>query len=87
MMMIVEQSLERLARGTEVPGGNLPQFSFVHHKNTLLDLASNSGRRGGKLVPNWLSYVTDLSLYFYGRFKGLSTVILTIHDIRFSAVF
>jgi hypothetical protein len=36
MMMDVEQSVEcELAEQTEVLGGNLPQFHFVHHKSQM----------------------------------------------------
>jgi hypothetical protein len=33
MMKIMEQSVESLARETEVLGDNLPQCRFVHHKS------------------------------------------------------
>jgi hypothetical protein len=41
---------------TEVPGENLPQRYFVHHKSHLPDPGSNPGRRSGKPATNRLSY-------------------------------
>jgi hypothetical protein len=36
VIMIMEKSVERLARETEVLGENLPQCRFVHHKPHML---------------------------------------------------
>jgi hypothetical protein len=35
MLMRAEQSMEGLARKTEVLGENLPQFHFVYHKSNM----------------------------------------------------
>jgi hypothetical protein len=35
MLMSVEQSVEGLARKTEVLGENLPMFRFVYHKSNM----------------------------------------------------
>jgi hypothetical protein len=49
-----------LAEGTEVLGGNMLQFHFVHHKSHMIWPGANPGRRGGKLATNRLSYGTAL---------------------------
>jgi hypothetical protein len=56
--MIVEKQIEcRLAGETEVLGENLPQRHFCPSQNpTWPDPVLNSGRRGGKLATNRLSY-------------------------------
>jgi hypothetical protein len=45
-----------LAGETEVPGGNLSQRHFVHHKSHLPEPGSNPGRRDGKSATNRFSY-------------------------------
>jgi hypothetical protein len=47
MMMDLEQSVEGLARETEVVGKNLPQCHFVHHKSTWPDLGLEV------VLPRW----------------------------------
>jgi hypothetical protein len=61
-----------LAGETEVIGGNLPQWGFVHHKSHMLCPDANPGRRGGKPATNRLSsgaalawvYCTSLVPFF-----------------------
>jgi hypothetical protein len=57
MAMSVEQSVEFLARETEVLGEDVPQCGFVHHKSHMT-AGSNSGRRGGEAATNRLSHST-----------------------------
>jgi hypothetical protein len=47
-----------LAGETEVPGENLSQCRFAHHKPHLLCPDANPGCRGGKPATNPLSYGT-----------------------------
>jgi hypothetical protein len=49
--MMLEKSVEWLARETKVLGENLPQCRFVHHKPHMCPYA-NPGRRGGKPASN-----------------------------------
>jgi hypothetical protein len=54
-MMNVEQSVEwRLAGETEVPGENVPQLHFVHHKSHM----TGPGLEPGKPATNRLRYGT-----------------------------
>jgi hypothetical protein len=57
VIMLLENLVEwRLAGETEVPGENLPQRHFVHHKSNLPHPGSKPGRRSGKPATNRLSY-------------------------------
>jgi hypothetical protein len=47
-----------LAGETEVPGENLPQWHFVHHKSHTTWQSAKPGRRGGNSATNSLSYGT-----------------------------
>jgi hypothetical protein len=61
-MVMMENLVEWILAGeTEVPGENLPQRRFVHHKFHLPDPGSNPGRRGGKPATNRLSYGAALT--------------------------
>jgi hypothetical protein len=66
MMMNVEQSVEWEWTGkTEVPGENLPQCHFVHHKSHMIWFGLEPGRRGKKPVTNHLSYGTTIRITLY----------------------
>jgi hypothetical protein len=66
--MFVEKQMEcRLARETEVLGGNLPQRHFVHQK-----IPHEQTRRGGKPATNRLSYGAAYATVFIGKL-GLVT--------------
>jgi hypothetical protein len=58
MMMSVEQSVELLARETEVLGRNLSHAALSTTNPTCSDPGSNPGRRCGKPATNRLSYGT-----------------------------
>jgi hypothetical protein len=49
-----------LAGETVVLGENLPQWRFVHHQPHMFFPDANTGRRGGKLATNRLSYCTAI---------------------------
>jgi hypothetical protein len=53
MMMSVGKSVEYFAGDTEVPGENIPQSRFVHHKS---HMTLNPGHRGGKSATNRIGY-------------------------------
>jgi hypothetical protein len=64
---------------TEVLGENLPQFHFVHHEPTRLDLRSNPCRRGWKLAANRLGYGTAL-LWPNETVKWGKTIVVAGHE-------
>jgi hypothetical protein len=64
-MMSVGQSVEYFARETKVPGENIPQCRFVHHKS---HMTLKPGRRGGKMVTNRMGYAKAKAAYFSKSF-------------------
>jgi hypothetical protein len=57
-MMILEHSVEWLAKEVEVLGENLPQCHFVHYKSHVIWHELEPVRRSRKPATNRLSYDT-----------------------------
>jgi hypothetical protein len=67
--MMMEKLVERLAEETEIPGENLSQCRYIHHKPHMLPEA-NPGSSGGKPATNHSSYL----LYFINTNKTSTTL-------------
>jgi hypothetical protein len=71
MIMMMKNLVEWwLARETEVPGENLSQCHFVHHKPRMLCLHANPARRDGKPATNRSSYGTAFLIDVFLTEKG-----------------